>query len=134
MFLPIYPPPPAPPFTLCLSISFCFSLSSRITFDSAKFETSFHATLPLFHVGRDAYKGNKGGNLSRNSKRPLPRSSFLPFSSIVPLYHTSPPLVELANRGISPISNFESMYLTKLFFFSSEQSSEVEVLFVRFPG
>lgn len=47
------------------------SLSSRTTFDSAKFETSFHATLPLFHVGRDAYKGDGGGSLSRNSKRPL---------------------------------------------------------------
>lgn len=38
------------------SFSLPFRLSRPITFDSAKFETSFHATLPLFHVGRGERK------------------------------------------------------------------------------
>lgn len=48
-----------------------------------------------------------------------------------PYNHISPPLVELANRGDPPISNFESMYLTKLFFFSFffVRAELVEVLF-----
>lgn len=81
-------------------------LSNRTTFDSAKFETSFHATSPLFHVGRDAYKGNRGGNLLRNSKRPL-----LPLPLSFPSFslHRALIFILLLSNSITgdpPISNF----------------------------
>jgi len=87
-----------------LSLARTPSLKSRTTFDSAKFETSFHATLPLFHVGRDAYMEEGVYREIRNvlffhflpPPLSLSLSSFLPF-----LYRvlTHPPPAEFDNRG-----------------------------------
>lgn len=93
-------PPPSP-----------LPLSSRITFDSAKFETSFHATPPLFHVGRDAYKGGRRREfIEKFETLPLRRPLSLPLAhpppspSSVPLYASHP--VQGSIAGDPPISNF----------------------------
>lgn len=113
----LYPPPPPGPRMRVLSLS----LSSHTTFDSAKFETSFHATLPLFHVGRDAYKGNGGESLSRNSKRSLllPPSPSLSLSLPSLLHRTliRPSSVEFDKGGRGGSIDIEfhrSIYSTEL--------------------
>lgn len=114
-------------------------LSSRITFDSAKFETSFHATPPLFHVGRDARirgrEADGGGNLSRNSKRLsygvllLTRPFPLPLSCPYTRPHCPSP-TEVSNGGKGEINRYRiSVVVFDETFFSPARPGKV--LFVR---
>jgi len=96
------------PFFLTLSLSLSLSLSlpvlplaglePHLTFDSAKFETSFHATPPLFHMGRDAEegaagrqgRGGGGGSFSlRRALMRVPSCSRVRHSARDPIYPIS---------------------------------------------